>query len=138
MCNVFTGCFNQLYSAIGVKAPDFQTLQLQCGSQVNPIASNLISFDNTTIHTELPIVTPHKQSSASSPDEAGDSPSSPPWVEVQAAMEAHTEPLRASPMPEIPETASGPDEVGDPPSSPPQVKVQATTMTHTEPLEVLQ
>ena len=23
MCNVFTGCFNQLYSAIGVKALDF-------------------------------------------------------------------------------------------------------------------
>ena len=23
MCNVFIGCFNQLYSAIGVKAPDF-------------------------------------------------------------------------------------------------------------------
>jgi hypothetical protein len=23
MCNVFTGCFNQLYSAIGVKAPNF-------------------------------------------------------------------------------------------------------------------
>ena len=28
MCNVFTGCFNQLYSGIGVKAPDFQMLQL--------------------------------------------------------------------------------------------------------------
>ena len=25
MCNVFTGCFNQLYSAIGVKAPDMST-----------------------------------------------------------------------------------------------------------------
>jgi len=23
MCNVLTGCFNQLYSATGVKAPDF-------------------------------------------------------------------------------------------------------------------
>jgi hypothetical protein len=23
MCNVFTGCFNKLYSSIGVKAPDF-------------------------------------------------------------------------------------------------------------------
>ena len=28
MCNMFTDCFNQLYSAIGVKAPDFHTLQL--------------------------------------------------------------------------------------------------------------
>ena len=49
-------------------------------------------------------------------------------------MEAHTEPLRASLMPEIPELASGPDEVGDPPSLPPQVEAQATTGTHTEPL----
>ena len=49
-------------------------------------------------------------------------------------MEAHTEPLRASPMPEIPKLASGPNEVGDPPSLPPQVKVQAATGTHTGPL----
>jgi len=53
---------------------------------------------------------------------------------VQAAMEAHTEPLRASPMPEIPEPASGSDEAGDPASSPPLVEVQAATGTHTEPL----
>ena len=58
MCNVFTGCFNQLYSATtGVKAPDFQTLQLECGSQVNPIAGYLTGPDNTTVHTELPIAT---------------------------------------------------------------------------------
>ena len=49
MCNVFIGCFNQLYSAIGVKAPDFQMLQLQCGSQVNPIAGYLTSPDNTML-----------------------------------------------------------------------------------------
>ena len=67
-------------------------------------------------------------------DEVGDPPSLPPQVEVQAAMEAHTEPLRASLMPEIPELASGPNEVGDPPSLPPQVEAQATTGTHTEPL----
>ena len=53
---------------------------------------------------------------------------------MQAAMEAHIEPLRACPMPEIPELASGLDEVGDPPSSPHEVEVQATTGTHTEPL----
>jgi len=49
-------------------------------------------------------------------------------------MKAHTEPLRASPMPEILEPALGPNEAGDPPSSPPQVEVQATMGTHTEPL----
>ena len=75
--------------------------------------------DNTTVHIELPTVTLHKQSSALGPDQDGDSPSSPPQVEVQVATEAHTEPLRASPMPEIPEPASGSDEVGDPPSLPP-------------------
>ena len=53
---------------------------------------------------------------------------------MQVAMEAHTAPLRASPMPEIPKPALGPNEAGDPPSSPPQVEVQATTGTHTEPL----
>ena len=69
MCNVFIGCFNQLYSTIGVKAPDFQMLQLQCGSQVNPIAGYLTGPNNTTIHTELPIaMTLHKQSLASGPD----------------------------------------------------------------------
>ena len=94
-------------------------LHLQCGSQVNPITGYLTSPDNTIVHTELPIVMLHKQSSASSPNLAGDPPSSPPQVEVQAAMEVHIEPLRASPMPEIPELASGPDEAGDPPSSPP-------------------
>ena len=57
MCNVCNGCFNQLYSAIGVKAPNIQMLQLQCGSQVNPIAGYLTSPDNTTVHIELPIVT---------------------------------------------------------------------------------
>ena len=83
MCNVFTGCFNQLYSAIEVKAPDFQRLQLECGSQVNPIAGYLIGPDNTTIHIELPIaMTLHKQSSDSGPGQAGDPPSSPPQVEV--------------------------------------------------------
>jgi hypothetical protein len=56
MCNVFTGCFNKLYSSIGVKAPDFQTLQLECGSQVNPIASYLTGPDNTTVHIELLLV----------------------------------------------------------------------------------
>ena len=134
MCNVFTGCFNQLYSVTGVKAPDFQTLQLECGSQVSPIASYLTGLDNTTIHIELPIAMLHKQCSASGPNQAGDPPSSPPQVKVQATMEAHTEPLRASPMPKIPKPALGPDEAGDPPSSPPQVEVQATTGTHTEPL----
>ena len=78
MCNVFTGCFNQLYGAIGVKAPNFQTLQLQCGSQVNPIAGYLTGLDNTTVHTELPIAMLHKQSSALGPDQARDPPSSPP------------------------------------------------------------
>ena len=53
---------------------------------------------------------------------------------MQATTEAHIEPLRAYPMPEIPEPALGPDEVGDPPSSPPQVEVQAATGTHIEPL----
>ena len=61
----------------------------------------------------------HKQSSALGPDQASDPPSSPPPVEVQVTMEAHIEPFRASPMPDIPELASGPDEAGDPPSSPP-------------------
>ena len=50
-------------------------------------------------------------------------------------MKAHTEPLRASLMLEIPETTLGPNEAGDPPSLPPQVKVQAATVTHTEPLK---
>ena len=110
-------------------------LQLQCGSQVNPIAGYLTGPDNTTVHIELPIATMlHKQSSASDPDQASDPPSSPPQVEVQVTMEAHTKPLWASPMPEIPEPALGSNEAGDPPSSPPQVKVQATTGTHTEPL----
>jgi hypothetical protein len=95
-------------------------LQLQCGSQVNPITGYLTSLDNTTIHTELPIaMTLHKQSSASSSDQADDPPSSPPQVKVQVTTEAHIEPLRASPMPKIPEPASGSDEAGDPPSSPP-------------------
>jgi len=49
-------------------------------------------------------------------------------------MEAHIEPLRASPMPKIPKPALGSDEAGDPRSSPPQVKVQASIGTHTEPL----
>ena len=77
MCNVITGCFNQLYSATGVKALDFQTLLLECGSQVNPIASYLTGLDNTTVHIELPIMTLHKQSSASSPNQASDPPSLP-------------------------------------------------------------
>ena len=108
---------------------------MQCGSQTNPIASYLTSPNNTTVHTELPIATTlHKKSSALGLDQASDPPSSPPQVEVQVAMEANTEPLRASPMPKIPEPALGSDEAGDPPSLPPQVKVQATTGTHTEPL----
>ena len=86
---------------------------------VNPITSYLTGPNNTTVHIELPIAMLHKQSSALGPDQASDPPSSPPQVDVQATTEAHIEPLRASPMPEIPETASGPDEVGDPPSSPP-------------------
>ena len=49
-------------------------------------------------------------------------------------MEAHTEPLRASPTLDIPKLASGSNEAGDPPSLPPQVEVQATTGTHIEPL----
>ena len=53
---------------------------------------------------------------------------------MQVTTEAHTEPLRASPTPEIPEPASGSNEAGDPPSLPPLVEVQATTGTHTEPL----
>ena len=111
-------------------------LQLQCGSQVNPIAGYLIGPDNTTVHIELPIATMlHKQSSALGLDQASDPPSSPPQVEVQVAMEANTEPLRASPMPEIPEPALGSNEAGDPPSLPPQVEVQATMGTHTKPLE---
>ena len=64
-------------------------------------------------------MTLHKQSSALGLDQAGDPPSSPPQVEVQATTEAHIEPLRASPMPKIPEPALGSDEVSDPPSSPP-------------------
>ena len=68
MCSVFTGCHSELYSATGVKAPDFQTLQLECGSQVNSIAGFLTGPDNTTVHTELPIATLHKQSLASGPD----------------------------------------------------------------------
>jgi hypothetical protein len=76
----------------------------------------------------------HKQSLASGPDQAGDRPSSPPQVKVQVTTEAHIEPLRASPMPKIPELALGSDEAGDPPSSPPQVKVQVATRTHIEPL----
>ena len=88
--------------------------------QVNPIAGYLTAPDNTTVHTELPIMTTlHKQSSALGPDEASYPPSSSPQVEVQVTTEAHIEPLRASPMPEIPEPASGSDEAGDPPSSPP-------------------
>ena len=134
MCNVFTGCFNQLYSATRVKALDFQTLQLECGSQVNPITGYLTGPDNTTVHIELRIATLHKQSLALGPDQASDPPSSPPQVEVQAAMEAHTKPLGASPTPEIPELALGPNGAGDPPSSPPQVEVQATMGTHTKPL----
>ena len=119
MCNVFTGRFNQLYSTTGVKAPNFQTLQLQCYSQVNPIAGYLIGPDNTTVHIELPIaMTLHKQSLALGLDRAGDPPSSPPQVEVQVATEAHIEPLRASPTPDIPEPALGFDEAGDPPSLP--------------------
>ena len=78
MCNMFTGCFNQLYSATMVKALDFQTLQLECGSQVNPIAIYRTGPDNTTIHTELPIATLHKQSLASGPDQAGNPPCSLP------------------------------------------------------------
>jgi hypothetical protein len=110
-------------------------LQLQHGSQVSPIAGYLIGPDNTTVHNELPIaMILHKQSSASSPNQAGDPPSSPPQVDVQVTMEAHTEPLKASPMLEISEPGLGSDEAGDPPSLPPQVKVQATTGTHTEPL----
>ena len=54
---------------------------------------------------------------------------------MQVTTEAHTEPLRASLMSEIPEPALGSDEAGDPPSSPPQVEVQATTGTHIEPLK---
>jgi len=50
-------------------------------------------------------------------------------------MEAHIEPLRSSPTPEIAELVSGSDEAGDPPSSPPQVEVQAGTGTLTEPLD---
>ena len=101
---------------------------MECGSQVNPIAGYLTSPDNTTVHTELPIMTMlHKQSSALGPDQASDPPSSPPQVEVQVTMEAHIEPLRASPTLEIPRPASGSDEVGDPPSSSPQVEVQAAT-----------
>ena len=53
---------------------------------------------------------------------------------MQAAIGTHTEPLRASPTPEIPEPASGSNEAGDPPSLPPQVEVQAVIGTHTEPL----
>ena len=95
-------------------------LQLQCGSQVNPIAGFLTGPDNTTVHTELPITTMlHKQSSALGPNQAGDPPSSSPQVEVQVTTEAHTKPLRASPTPEIPEPTLGFDEAGDPPPSPP-------------------
>ena len=53
---------------------------------------------------------------------------------MQATTEAHTKPLKASPMPEIHELALGPDEAGDPPSLPPHVEVQATMGTHIEPL----
>ena len=49
-------------------------------------------------------------------------------------MGAHIKPLRASPMPEIPELALGSDEAGGPPSLPSQVKVQTTAGTHKEPL----
>ena len=108
---------------------------MECGSQVNPIAGYLTSLDNRTIHIELPIATLHKKSSALGPDQAGDPPSSPPQVEVQVTMEAHIEPLRASPTLEIPKPALGCDEAGDPPSSPPQVEVQAAMETHTETLK---
>jgi len=115
MYNVFTSCFNQLYSATGVKAPDFQMLQLQCGSQVNPIAGYLTGPNNTTVHIELPIAMMlHKQSSALGPKLASDPPSSPPQVEVQVTTEAHIEPLRVSSMPKIPKLALGSDEAGDP------------------------
>ena len=53
---------------------------------------------------------------------------------MQVTMEAHIEPLKASPTPEIPEPASGSDEASDPPSSPTQVKVQAAIGTHTKPV----
>ena len=53
---------------------------------------------------------------------------------MQATTEAHTEPLRASPLLEIPELPLGPDQADDPPSSPPQVKVEVTTKVHIEPL----
>ena len=61
----------------------------------------------------------HKQSLALGPDQAGNPPSSPPQVKAQVTIEAHTEPLRASLMLEIPEPALGSDEAGDPPSLPP-------------------
>ena len=40
------------------------------------------------------------------PDEAGDPPSLPPQVEVQATMGTHIEPLGASPRTEMPEPAN--------------------------------
>ena len=60
MCNVFTDCLGELYNATVVHVPNFQTLQLQCGSQVNRIAGYLIGPDNTTFYIELPIATLHK------------------------------------------------------------------------------
>jgi hypothetical protein len=106
MYNIFTSCLSQLCSATGVKVPDFERLQLQGGSQIKPIAGYLTGPDSTTVHTESPIAALQKQSSPLGPDQAGDPPSSPPQIKVQATTEAHTEPLRASPPPEISEPAN--------------------------------
>jgi len=43
---------------------------------------------------------------ASGPNEAGEPPSLPPHVEVQATMGTHIEPLGASPTTEIPKPAN--------------------------------
>jgi hypothetical protein len=106
MYNMFTGCLNQLCSAIGVKVPNFEPLQLLGGSQINPITGYLTGPNNTIVHIDSPIGALHKQSLASSPNQAGDPPSLAPQIEVQATIEAHTEPLRASPLTKISELAN--------------------------------
>ena len=87
---------------------------------------------------------------ASGPDEAGDPPSSPPQVKVQATTRTHTKPLRASPTSEMSEPANASittfehkqssasaHEAADRLSPPNQVEGQYTTCdaigAHTEP-----
>ena len=49
---------------------------------------------------------PETPKPASGPNEAGDPPSLPPQVEVEATIGTHTEALKASPTTEMPEPAN--------------------------------